>query len=102
MARMCLFARHRLDAFVFPTTPIVAPLARPDVSEPEHFSLLIQNTEPSASAGLPGIQLPVGIGATTGLPVGLELDGHAGDDRRLLAIGIALENLLGRIAPARL
>jgi len=97
-----LFARHRLDAFVFPTTPIVAPLARPDVSEPEHFSLLIQNTEPSASAGLPGIQLPVGIGATTGLPVGLELDGHAGEDRRLLAIGIALENLLGRIAPARL
>ena len=97
-----LFARHRLDAFVFPTTPIVAPLARPDVSEPQNFSLLIQNTEPSASAGLPGIQLPVGIGATTGLPVGLELDGHAGDDRRLLAIGIALENLLGRIAPARL
>jgi mandelamide amidase len=34
----------------------------PDVSEPQNFSLLIQNTEPSASAGLPGIQLPVGMG----------------------------------------
>lgn len=97
-----LFERHRLDAFVFPTTPIVAPLAKPDVSEPQNFSLLIQNTEPSASAGLPGIQLPVGLGATTGLPVGLELDGHGGEDRRLLAIGIALENVLGRIAPAAL
>lgn len=95
-----LFARHRLDAFVFPTTPIVAPLARPDVSEPQNFALLIQNTEPSASAGLPGIQLPVGLGAGTGLPVGLELDGHGGHDRRLLAIGIALEAVLDRIAPA--
>lgn len=95
-----LFERNRLDAFIFPTTPIVAPLARPDVSEPQNFALLIQNTEPSASAGLPGIQLPVGLGAQTGLPVGLELDGHAGDDRRLLAIGIALESILGRIAPA--
>lgn len=95
-----LFARHRLDAFAFPTTPIVAPLARPDVSEPQNFALLIQNTEPSASAGLPGIQLPVGLGAGTGLPVGLELDGHGGHDRRLLAIGIALEAVLGRIAPA--
>ena len=95
-----LFARHRLDAFAFPTTTIVAPLARPDVSEPQNFALLIQNTEPSASAGLPGIQLPVGLGAGTGLPVGLELDGHGGHDRRLLAIGIALEAVLGRIAPA--
>ncbi|WP_068636761.1 indoleacetamide hydrolase [Thauera butanivorans] len=95
-----LFERHRLDAFVFPTTPVVAPLAKPDVSEPQNFALLIQNTEPSASAGLPGIQLPVGLGAKTGLPVGFELDGHAGDDRRLLAIGIALETVLGRIPPA--
>ncbi|WP_300443503.1 indoleacetamide hydrolase [Zoogloea sp.] len=95
-----LFERHRLDAFVFPTTPIVAPLARPDVSEPQNFALLIQNTEPSASAGLPGIQLPVGLGASSGLPVGFELDGHAGDDRRLLAIGMALETVIGRIAPA--
>jgi len=79
---------------------VVAPLAKPDVSEPQNFALLIQNTEPSASAGLPGIQLPVGLGAKTGLPVGFELDGHAGDDRRLLAIGIALETVLGRIPPA--
>lgn len=97
-----LFERYQLDAFAFPTTPTVAPLAKPDVSEPQNFALLIQNTEPSASAGLPGIQLPIGRGASTGLPVGFELDGQAGQDRRLLAIGIALENVLGRITPPAL
>lgn len=96
-----LFERHALDAFVFPTTPIVAPVARPEVSLPENFHLLIQNTEPAASACLPSIQLPIGLGATTGLPVGLELDGPAGEDRRMLAIGIAIEAVLGRIPAAR-
>lgn len=96
-----LFERHALDAFVFPTTPIVAPVARPEVSLPENFHLLIQNTEPAASACLPSIQLPIGLGASTGLPVGLELDGPAGQDRRMLAIGIAIEAVLGRIPAAR-
>ena len=95
-----LFERHALDAFVFPTTPVVAPLAGPEVNEPACFERLIQNTEPSASAGLPGIQLPAGLGAASGLPVGLELDGPQGSDRRLLAIGIALEAVLGRIPRA--
>jgi len=95
-----LFTRHRLDAFVFPTTPVVAPVARPEISLPENFHLLIQNTEPSASAGLPSIQLPIGLGTATGLPVGMELDGPAGTDRRLLSIGMALETVLGRIPAA--
>ncbi|MCK9261203.1 MAG: indoleacetamide hydrolase [Azoarcus sp.] len=95
-----LFERYRLDAFVFPTTPIVAPEARPEVSLPENFHLLIQNTEPAASACLPSIQLPIGLGSKTGLPVGLELDGPAASDRRMLAIGIALEAVLGRIPAA--
>ncbi|MNZ63517.1 Mandelamide hydrolase [compost metagenome] len=95
-----LFEQHRLDALLFPTTPIVAPPANDEVNLPECFERLIQNTEPAASAGLPGIQLPIGIGSRSGLPVGLELDGPFGSDRRLLAIGIALEAVLGRIPPA--
>lgn len=95
-----LFERHRLDAFVFPTTPVVAPPAHPDISLPENFRLLIQNTEPAASACLPSIQLPIGLGPATGLPVGMELDGPAGTDRRMLAIGMALEAVLGRIPAA--
>ena len=63
---------------------------------------MIQNTDPGSNAGLPGLQLPIGIGASSKLPVGLELDGPAGSDRRLVAIGLALENLFGRLpAPAR-
>lgn len=92
-----LYETFAIDALVFPTTTIVAPLARPEVNEPQTFDRLIRNTEPAASAGLACIQLPVGLGRDSGLPVGLELDAPAGSDRRLLAIGIALESVLGRI-----
>ncbi|MNR18266.1 Mandelamide hydrolase [compost metagenome] len=85
---------------MFPTTTIVAPLAGDEVNLPECFERLIRNTEPAASAGLPGIQLPIGLGARTGLPVGLELDALNGNDRRLLAIGVVLEALFGRIPRA--
>lgn len=92
-----LFEGHGLDALMFPTTAIVAPLANDEINKEENFRLLIQNTEPMASAGLPGIQLPIGLGKRSGLPVGMELDGPARCDRRLLAIGIALESVLGRL-----
>lgn len=95
-----LFNEYALDALLFPTSPVVAPIAEAQISEPGNFDKLIRNTEPAASAGLPCIQLPVGLGADTGMPVGLELDAPAGSDRRLLSIGIALEAVLGRIAPA--
>lgn len=97
-----LFARYAIDALIFPTTAIVAPKAYPEVSQPGNFDLLIQNTEPAASAGLPGIQLPIGLGPDSGLPVGMELDAPAGSDRRLLAIGIALEACFGRLPAATL
>jgi indoleacetamide hydrolase len=45
--------------------------------------------------------VPMGIGAASKLPVGLELDGPAGSDRRLVAIGMAIEKMLGRVPPAR-
>jgi len=95
-----LYETYAVDALVFPTTTIIAPIARPEVNEPETFGRLIRNTEPAASAGLACIQLPIGLGRRTGLPVGLELDAPAGSDRRLLAIGIAIESVLGRIPPA--
>jgi Asp-tRNA(Asn)/Glu-tRNA(Gln) amidotransferase A subunit family amidase len=96
------FKKHRLDALVFPTVPRVALAATPESSSIENFGLLIQNTDPGSNAGIPGLQLPAGLGATSGLPVGLELDGPAGSDRRLLAVGLAVEGVLGRLpAPAK-
>ncbi|VTU40634.1 Mandelamide hydrolase [Variovorax sp. PBS-H4] len=96
------FKEHRLDALVFPTVPRVALAATPESSSIENFGLLIQNTDPGSNAGIPGLQLPAGLGATSNLPVGLELDGPAGSDRRLLAVGLAVEGVLGRLpAPAK-
>jgi Asp-tRNA(Asn)/Glu-tRNA(Gln) amidotransferase A subunit family amidase len=50
-------------------------------------------------AGVPGIQVPITLGTSSKLPVGLELDGPAGSDRKLLAIGMALDKLFGRLPP---
>jgi indoleacetamide hydrolase len=96
------FADNRLDAIAFPTTPRVAIASNPDASSPENFGLFIQNTDPGSNAGIPGIQIPIALGAVSKLPIGLELDGPAGSDRRLLAVGMALEKEFGRLpAPPR-
>ncbi len=91
------FAKDKLDAIAFPTSPKVAIPAQPDASSLANFILFIQNTDPGSNAGVPGIQVPISLGASTKLPVGLELDGPAGSDRRLLAIGMAFEKVFGRL-----
>jgi len=93
------FADNRLDAIAFPTTPRVAIASNPDSSSLENFGLFIQNTDPGSNAGIPGIQIPIALGASSRLPIGLELDGPAGSDRHLLAIGIALDGVFGRLPP---
>lgn len=96
------FAQHRLDALAFPTTPAVAMAADPESSSLKNFLLYIQNTDPGSNAGIPGITVPIGLGASTRLPIGLELDGPEGSDRRLVSIGMAIESLFGRLpAPMR-
>jgi mandelamide amidase len=93
------FARDRIDALLAPTTPHVAAVQGPQASSLETFLLFIRNTDPGSNAGIPGLTLPAGLGPTTRLPVGLSLDGPRGSDTRLLAIGLAIENLLGRLPP---
>lgn len=96
------FRRHRLDAIVFATVPKVAIAANPDSSSLANFGLYIQNTDPGSNAGIPGLQIPLALGDGSKLPIGLELDGPAGSDRRLIAIGLALEGVFGRLpAPGR-
>lgn len=93
------FANNRLDGLLFPTTPKLAMKADADSSSLANFVAYIQNTDPGSNAGLPGIQLPMGMGTAVKVPIGLEIDGPAGSDRRLLAIGLAVEALLGRLVP---
>jgi Asp-tRNA(Asn)/Glu-tRNA(Gln) amidotransferase A subunit family amidase len=62
----------------------------------DEMSAYLRNTDPGSNAGIPGLSLPAGL-TTEGLPVGLELDGPLGSDRRLLAIGVAFEQVLGAL-----
>ncbi len=90
------FHDHQLDGLIFPTSPVVAPLANDEVSSAENFARLIRNVDPGSNARLPGLTLPVGFGATSRLPVGLEIDGLPGSDAQILAIGATLEQILAQ------
>jgi mandelamide amidase len=96
------FRKYTIAALVFPTTPLPAAPVGDDEktllngAEVPTFPTFIQNTDPGSNAGIPGLSVPIGRTAA-GLPVGLELDGPAGSDRRLLGIGLTLETLVGRL-----
>ena len=97
-----MFRKHHIVALAFPTTPLpAAPIGddektRLNGADVPTFATFIQNTDPGSNAGIPGLSLPIGR-TPAGLPVGLELDGPAGSDRRLLGVGLALESLFGRL-----
>jgi Asp-tRNA(Asn)/Glu-tRNA(Gln) amidotransferase A subunit family amidase len=93
------FEKNRIDALLAPTTPRVAVAQGPQASSFETFLLFIRNTDPSSNAGIPGLTVPAGLGPSTGLPVGFSLDGPRGSDERLLALGQAIEKILGRTPP---
>ena len=96
------FKKNKIVALAFPTTPLpAAPIGDDEKTklngqDVPTFPTFIQNTDPGSNAGIPGITIPIGR-TQAGLPVGLELDGPAGSDRRLLSIGLALEQLFGRL-----
>jgi indoleacetamide hydrolase len=98
-----VFAKYGVDALVFPTVPKVAMVAGAESSSVPVFMATIQNTDPGSNAGVPGVQIPIGLGPDSKLPVGLELDGPAGGDVRLLRVALAVEAALGRMPspPAR-
>jgi len=113
-AMQALYARYftdnKLDAVMFPTTILPATTIDPvngsaTVSinggpPADTFGTYIRNTDPGSNAGIPGLSLPAGM-TTSGLPVGLELDGPVGSDLKLLSIGLAIEALIGGVpAPA--
>jgi indoleacetamide hydrolase len=103
------FQANGVDAVLFPTTPLPA---RPiniggdtgkdtvelNGKEVPTFPTYIRNTDPGSNAGIPGLSLPAGL-TKSGLPVGLELDGPVGSDRRLLALGMTIETEFGLLPP---
>lgn len=104
------FSDNALDAMWFPTTilaaaPIDAVAGSSTVSidggaPVDTFGTYIRNTDPGSNAGIPALSIPAGM-TGGGLPVGLEIDGPVGSDDRLIAIGMAIEAVLGPLpAPA--
>ena len=100
------FKKNRIAALIFPTTPLpAAPIGddqttKLDGKDVPTFPTFIQNTDPGSNAGVPGLTVPIAQTAA-GLPLGLELDGPAGSDRKLLAIGLSLEKVFGRLPAPR-
>lgn len=94
------FRSNDVGAVLFPTAPLPAcPIGEDETVELNGarvptFATYIRNTDPASNAGIPGISLPAGL-TRDGLPVGMELDGPAGSDRRLLEIARAVEEAVG-------
>ena len=102
------FKTNNLDAMLYPTTP--APAVPIDAEKgsgemsigggkpaPTFFTM-IRNTDPGSNAGIPGLSLFAGM-TKGGLPVGIEIDGPVGSDTALLALGLAMEAVLGTAPP---
>ena len=101
-----LFKRQGLAAIAFPTVPFTAPFINLNGDTPnqtikvgdkrvDEIQGLITNVFPGPRFGAPGLSLPGGM--ANGLPVGLSLEGMPGDDVKILALGIAVEKVLGPV-----
>lgn len=94
-----LWQRHNIEALIFPTVVVPPrPIGHDDTIELNGrqvptFPTHIRNTSPASVAGIPGLSLPAGL-SNSGLPIGIELDGPAWNDNRLLSLGLAIEKLL--------
>ncbi len=90
------FKAHNLHALLFPTSPIVAPLAT-------NKSIQLKLSRPSCEIQIPAVnrntraEFTYWKGAKSKLPVGLEIDGLAHQDSEILAIGITLEKIFKRL-----
>jgi len=99
------FAEQAVDAIVFPMTLLPArPIAGSDETVELNgenvptFPTYIHNTDHATVAGLPSISIPAGL-TESGLPIGIALEGPAGSDERLLAIALAVEQVLETGSP---
>ncbi|HVW90477.1 MAG TPA: Asp-tRNA(Asn)/Glu-tRNA(Gln) amidotransferase subunit GatA, partial [Gaiellaceae bacterium] len=84
---------EKFDAIVSPTSPTVAFPFGAKTADPVAMYLSDVFTIPSCLAGLPGLNVPVGL--SEGLPVGLQLIGPQFSENTLFRAGYALEQAIG-------
>ena len=90
-----LLAAHRLDALVFPTTPIAAPKMSEEniaIDGAIHSTraLLLRLNRPANLAGVPAISVPCGL-TKSGLPIGLQFMAGGPEERLLLGMALGFE-----------
>lgn len=107
------FAAQGVECVLFPTTLLAAPKIDAAAGSSsgklpytvggvakqtarDTFGTCIYHTDPCTNAGIPSLSIPAGLTAG-GLPVGIEIDGPLGSDTNLLAIGMAIEAVLGSV-----
>lgn len=94
-----------VHALIYPTAPVVAPLiGEEDLltlngRKVPTFGTLMRHSQMGGTLGLPGLSLPAGIGAHSGLPLGVEITAPNSQDDDLLALGLALAPMLPRLHP---
>jgi aspartyl-tRNA(Asn)/glutamyl-tRNA(Gln) amidotransferase subunit A len=86
-------AFERFDVLVSPTSPTVAFPIGEKAADPLAMYASDLLTIPSCVAGLPGLNVPVGL--ADGLPVGLQLIGRQFAENTLFRAGHALERAIG-------
>ena len=86
---------HEINALIEPTIPAVAPVRGDGYERFGHDLDMISLTHFWDWTGFPVVALPAGLGATSGLPVGVSLIGPAASDWYLLDLGTELQSDLG-------
>jgi mandelamide amidase len=100
------FAKYEIDALILPTTIMAAQPIEDSFEvtlngkKMPTLSVFVANTRPVNNLGYAGLSVPMGMTAD-GLPLGVEIDGPAGSDRHLLAIGLQMEKILGSVPPPK-
>lgn len=89
------FETQQVDALLEPTVPVVALPRGPGYDAMGYDADLVSLTYLWNWTGFPVVSLPSGVGAASGLPVGVSLVGAPATDRALLAIAVRLQQSLG-------
>ncbi|MBN2502812.1 MAG: amidase [Anaerolineales bacterium] len=95
---------QQVDVIVTPATALVAPPIGPKTlpdgdSDLTTLGEIMRYAQPANLTGLPAIAFPVGYNAA-GLPIGMQVMGRAWDERTLLRMALAAEQVVERQRPS--
>lgn len=92
-----------VDAVLTPTTPSAAFAIGDKKKRQDPIAMYLNDifTVPANLAGLPAMNIPAGLSAREGLPLGLQLIGRPFEEGKLLQLAHALEKEYGTFAPKK-